>query len=301
MSKHAIIGANIMDRLIKCPGSLKCGNGSLDDYYKSTKGKTRSYTKNRIECNAATTFGMKVDEYSKNLLRWKFGLPEKRKYTNSDDDLGQSDEQKLLRQCGEDYCRHMEALRKRFGKCSLDPAYDMSRYMPSIDNVEFRVTFNPDFVAINEDGTYRGTVYVSDLTTGRSYDRNKMFQVLCCAVGIITTHKECNACICEVYNPVTKEVMISKFYREELEAWRDEVIVPALYRVREALSDRKENIENHRAYNSWCDSFCIYASEGCCACHSNKEKVENDVPIQLNFFYNNMNEKDKEQYAALFK
>lgn len=295
---HSIIGANIMDRLVKCPGSLKVANKSLEEYDKSTANKTNKYAKNRIECNAATVYGQVIDEMSKNYVRWTLGLPEKKKFTKPEHEVDTS-----YTVPAQMYARHMLSLRKRFGKCILDPCYNMTDFIQDLPDVEFRVAFNPDFVALT-DGKYNGTVYISDLTTSISYDRNKMFQVICCAVGIVDHHPETEYCICEVYNTNTREIMISKFSRDELIAYKNDIILPALQKVRDALSCNKYDIDDYRTHCSWCDHYCIFRDT--CP-HASKTIAEeyaiNDVPIQLNFFLDEqykMTSKDAEKYAKLY-
>lgn len=296
--QHCIIGANVMDRLVKCPGSLKVAKQSLEEYDKSTANKKNKYAKNRIECNSATSYGQVIDEMSKNYVRWKLGVPEKRKFTKPEHEVDKS-----YTVPAQMYARHMLSLRKRFGKCMLDPCYTMENFIQDLPDVQFRVAFNPDFVAL-PDGKYAGTVYISDLTTGRNYDRNKMFQLICCAVGIIEHHPETEQCICEVYNTTTREVMISKFSRDELKAYKDDIIIPSLQKVREALASDKDDINDYRAHCSWCDHYCIFRDT--CP-HASKtideEFVVNIVPIHVDIFLDEqykMTPKDAEKYAKLY-
>lgn len=287
---HACIGANCLDRLVKCPGSLKISRGSLEQYDKR-QAAARKYTQNYIENNDATKFGMIVDEMAKNYLRWNYGVPEKRFYTKPEYETS-----KRYMRPANDYFKHMRALRTRFGKCFLDPVYSLSKYMDNLPTVEFRVACSPDFVATRD---YKGLVYISDLTTGAIEDRNKMFQVLVCAVGIIDKYEDVTHCICEVYNSTLRTCQISKFSREELEAYRDDIIVPTLRKVRSAVDSM--NDESYRHYNSWCERYCIFKSEGCQACNRTDEYVDNEVPIHLQFNYTNMSEEEKEAYKNLFR
>ena len=289
---HAIIGANVMDRLVKCPGSLKCGSGTLKQKDEQRKKNLKNYyTKNRIECNRPTELGMKIDEMSKNLVRTHFGAKEKIVYTS---DLDYADLEIYTQ--AKEYAEHMINVRKKMSKCFLDPGYDVSKYIQNLDDVEFRVSFNPDYIAVSESGKI---VYISDLTTGVSYSRNKMFQVICCAVGYMEYHSECERFICEVFNSNTKEVNICKFDKEEIEAYRDDIIIPTLEKVREALSSPKQEIENFRNRNSWCRGFCIFKDDGCCSCKS-ADIVENDIQIQLSFDYKHMSQKDLDNYLDLW-
>lgn len=292
--KHAIIGSNIIDRLVKCPGSLKCGNGSLAEKDEK-RNKPNYYTKNRIECNEATDIGLKVDEMSKAYLRRHFEKPIASSKYVKDIDYCNTD----LTTKAKEYCRHMINLRNIYGKCVIDPAYDLSKYMTNVDGFEFRVVANPDFMAFT-DSNRNGTVYISDLTTGNgSNSRNKMFQLIVCAIGVIDKYELCEHCICEVYNVNTKEVTISKFSRLEIETYRDDVLIPTLDRVKDALCDDKDNIESYRNKCSWCNNFCIYKGEGCKACTSNDKEITNDIPVSLNFYYDMMNDNTRAELTKL--
>lgn len=290
--RHAVIGSNIMDRLVKCPGSLVPGQGSLAVYDRQAKarGKKDRYVKNRIECHPSVILGQKIDELAKSYICYRCGLPEtKRVYIKGKDEMNPN-----IMKPASDYFYHVYKSKNLFAKVEVDPVYDMSKYMPNLPTCEFRVLFNPDVVLHND---YTGLVFISDLTTGQSDARNKMFQVLCCAVGIITNHPEVTACMCEVYNAVTSRVELSKFSREELEAYRDDIIVPTLNKVRSALD--AEDIEEYRSHCSWCDHFCKCKDSGCQTCHSVDAYVENDVPIQLKFFDGMLSAEDKEAVAKM--
>lgn len=294
--KHCVIGANSLDRLVKCPGSLKPGNGSLADYRKKTSGKVDKYVKNRIECNESTTFGNIVDDLAKNYIYWKV-TGENLKFKHA----------KPEHQCNDTYtapaklyCKHILKLRERFGRCMIDPSFKMENFIDDLPDCEFSVSANPDIVVRGTD--YSGTIVVSDLTTSRNYDRNKMFQVICSAVAIVNHHPETEYVICEVFNAVTKEVQLSKFSREELEAYKNDIIIPALQKVRDALSDNSANINEHRCHNSWCSYYCIFRDECPHAQMTCEEEMSyNFVPIQVEFFIDKMTPEDKESYAKLFQ
>ena len=290
---HACIGMNIMDRLVKCPGSLKPGYGSLKEYRAKFEGKKDKYVKNRIECNEATNRGNIIDELAKNYIYWSVtGVEKKKFFVKPEHETDPAYTEPTKR-----YSDHILKLRKRFGKCMLDPVFRMDEFMTRLPNIEFSVSANPDVVVRGED--FSGTIVVSDFTTARSYDRNKMFQVVCSAVAIINHHPETENVICEVFNGVTQEVMLSKFSRKELEAYRDDVIIPALQKVRSGLAD-SENINEYRHRNSWCQGYCIYRDE-CPHAKAYEDFTQNDVPIHVNFFINSMTQEDKENYAKLFQ
>lgn len=288
MSKHGIIGANVMDRLVKCPGSLKLGNGSLASHDKQNKG----YTHNCIEDNESVKFGLIVDELAKDYYRHKVGLPSKKKYfAKLEHELNPVYNEPAIK-----YANHLQKIGKKLGEGIVDPVYDLSRYMKNLDNCEFRVQFNPDFVAMSY--MKRGIAFVSDLSTAKTDDRNKMFQVICCAIGVIKYNPEITDCICEVYNSTSETVQVTKLSREELEAYRDDVILPALSSVSSALES--EDVEEYRHKCSWCNHFCILKYDGCKACNSEDRLVDNIVDIDLEFNLNNMSEEITRAYCNLF-
>lgn len=291
--RHAIIGANILDRLVKCPGSLKVGNGSLADH-DAKQAKKKTYTQNRIECNEATSFGMIVDDLAKSYIYYARTTQHRHlKYAKSEHE---GDPKYFVP--ANKYAKHILKVARRFNAIFLDANYDMSKYMTNLPDCEFRVSMNPDVVIMNYDQS--GLAFVSDLSTARSYDRNKMFQVVCCAIGLVEHFPKITHVVCEVYNAAIEEVQYTRFSREELEAYRDDVLVPALQKVRDALEDSSTNIEQYRHYCSWCSHFCILADEGCQACKCKENPVENDIPINLHFFIDLMNEDDKVAYNNLF-
>lgn len=291
--KHAIIGANIIDRLVKCPGSLKVGNGSLADH-DAKQAKKRTYTQNRIECNEATSFGQIVDDLAKNYIY--YARTGNNRHMSNAKPEHECDPKYFVP--ADKYAKHILKVARRFDAIFLDAKYDMSEYMYDLPDCEFRVMFNPDVAIMNADRS--GVAFISDLSTARCYDRNKMFQVLCCAIGMVKYFPKVTHVICEVYNSTTEEVQYTRFSREELEAYRDDVLVPALQKVRDALEDSSTNIEQYRHYCSWCNHFCVLADEGCQACKCKENPVENDIPINLHFFIDLMNEDDKAAYNNLF-
>lgn len=288
-----------MDRLVKCPGSLKVAKGSLEAYDKYRASKQFQYAQNRIENNDATMFGQIVDELAKSYISFKTDAREpKRKFVKTEHEIDPNYYTPAVA-----YANHIDYVNKRLGpQCNLDPYYCMDNYIQDLPEVEFRVAFNPDVVVGNY--YYSDTVYVSDLSTGKSYARNKMFQVVCCALGVIEHNPATIHCICEVYNTTTRQIMLSKFSRDELEAYRDDIIIPTLQNVREALSCDKNDINHYRSHCSWCDSFCILKDECNHACKSVEEEyADNDVPtdlyISLDEHYR-MTQEDAEKYANLF-
>lgn len=294
--KHCVIGANSLDRLVKCPGSLKPGYGSLKEYRAKFEGKKDKYVKNRIECNEATNRGNIIDELAKNYIYWSVtGIEKKKFFVKPEHETDPAYTEPAKR-----YSDHILKLRKRFGKCMLDPSFKMENFIDNLPDCEFSVSANPDVVVRGED--FSGTIVVSDFTTARSYDRNKMFQVVCSAVAIINHHPETKNVICEVFNGVTQEVMLSKFSREELEVYKNDIIIPALQKVRDALSDNTANINEHRCHNSWCSYYCIFRDECPHAQMTCEEEMSyNFVPIQVEFFIDKMTSEDKESYAKLFQ
>lgn len=291
--RHCIIGANILDRLVKCPGSLKVANGSLADY-DAKQAKKKTYAKNRIECNKATTFGMIVDDLAKSYIYYaRTGNNKHLKYAKPEHEC---DPKYFVP--ADKYAKHILKVARRFDAIFLDANYDMSEYMYDLPDCEFRVSMNPDVVIMNAERN--GIAFVSDLSTAGNYDRNKMFQVVCCAIGLIKYFPNITHVICEVYNSTTEEVQYTRLSREELEAYRDDLFIPALQKVRNALEDNVVDIEQHRHYCSWCSHFCIFADEGCQACKCKDTVAENDIPIDLHFFIDLMNEEDKEAYNNLF-
>lgn len=294
--KHACIGANCIDRLVKCPGSLKPGKGSLAEYRKNQE-RHKSYVKNSIECNTATTFGEIVDELAKSYIYFaRTGNNKKSYYVKPEHEC----DSKYFTPA-KNYADHILKVAKRFDKIFLDARYDVSHYIKDLPDCEFSVSMNPDVVIMNHDQS--GLAFVSDLSTARSYDRNKMFQVLCCAIGLVECNPKVTDVICEVYNSSTEEVQYCKFSKDELLAYRDDLLLPALQRVRDALEDNYTNIEEHRQYNSWCSKYCIYGPKeenSCKACHCCGEMIENEVPIQVHFFLDLRTEADIAAYNNLF-
>lgn len=290
MCKHAIIGANIIDRLVKCPGSLKLGKGSLASHDKSKKG----YTQNRIENNPAVEYGLIIDELAKDYYRFKVGEPSKKMYhVKPEHELS-----KIYSEPAINYANHIVKIQKMFKNVLIDPLYDCSHYMKDIPNIcEFRVQFNPDFVAMSY--FEEGLAFVSDLSTAYNDDRNKMFQVICCAVGIIEKHPKITDCICEVYNVSTNDIMLTRLSRDELIAYKEDIILPALDRVRDAV--QSEDIEEYRHYCSWCDKFCIFKDEGCKHCKDKDNCIENEVDIQLKFNTKDLDEETRQKANNLFK
>lgn len=285
MSFHAIIGANILDRLVKCPGSLKLGKGSLASHDKSKKG----YTKNRIECNKASEYGMIVDELAKDYVAYKCGLREiHHKYVKPKHECDPT-----YYKPADDFSRHIAKMSKRIGSVKIDPVYDLSKYMPHVPNCEFRVQFNPDFVIMNS-----RMALVVELSTAYTDDRNKMFQVICGAVGLIE-YSDIDYVVCEVYNSTTKQVQATRLSREELEAFRDDVIIPTLEKVRDAV--QSEDIEEYRHRCSWCEHFCICKDEGCRACKEQVSEAQNEVWIDVSLDLNNLGIGDQQEYLNLFK
>ena len=284
---HCIIGANILDRIVKCPGSVKPGNGSLAQHDYLNKG----YTQNRIECNKAVVRGLAIDELAKNIIRVKSGMSEKSQHFCTPEDEVDPTYYKPANL----YASHMVKVANKVGKSFIDPMYDCSRYVKNLENCEFRVRFNPDFVAMPY--TEKGTAFISELNTASNDDRNKMFQVICCAVGLIEYYPTIDGCMCEVFNPILEEVSVVKLSRAEIEAYRDDIIKPALDKLRDALDS--DHVEEYRHNCSWCRHYCIFKDEGCQACRNSDEYIENTIDIDLNFklcgvtreildFYNSM-------------
>jgi hypothetical protein len=293
---HACIGANVLDRLVKCPGSLRPGKGSLVEHRKNQE-KHKSYTKNNIECNGATTFGEIVDELAKSYIYFaRTGGSKKSHYVKPEHEC----DPKYF-EPAKKYADHILKVAKRFDNIFIDPRYDMSKYMKNLPDCEFSVSMNPDTVLMNSDRS--GLAFMSELSTARSYDRNKMFQVLCGAIGLIEYFPNITDVICEVYNTSTEEVQYSKFSKEELEAYRDDLIVPTLQKVRNALEDSRDSIEDHRQYNSWCSKYCVFGPKEentCKVCHCGGKMVENEVPVHVHFFLDLRNEADIAAYNNLF-
>lgn len=294
--KHCVIGANSLDRLVKCPGSLKPGNGSLAKY-RNEQAKHKSYVKNTIECNKATSFGEIVDELAKSYIYFaRTGSSKKSRYVKPEHEC----DSKYFTPA-KNYADHILKVAKRFDNIFLDARYDVSHYIKDLPNCEFSVSMNPDVVLMSS--TRDGLAFVSDLSTARSYDRNKMFQVLCCAIGVVECYPKVADVICEVYNSSTEEVQYCKFSKAELIAYRDDLLLPALQRVRDALEDSFTNIEDYRQYNSWCSKYCIYGTKeenSCKTCRCQGEMVENEVPIQVHFFLDLKTDTDLAAYNNLF-
>ena len=282
---HGIIGANILDRLVKCPGSLELGKGSLASYDKSKK----DYVKNRIECNKASEYGMIVDELAKDYVAYKCGLGDIRhKYVKPKHECDPT-----YYKPADDFSRHIFKMSKKIGLVKIDPVYDLSKYMPKVPNCEFRVQFNPDFVIMNSK-----MALVVELSTAYTDDRNKMFQVICGAVGLIE-YSDIEHVVCEVYNASTKEVQATRLSREELEAFRDDVIIPTLEKVRDAV--QSDNIEEYRHRCSWCEYFCICKDDGCRACREQVNEAQNEVWVDVNLDLENLGIGDQQEYLNLFK
>lgn len=273
---HCIIGSNIMDRLVKCPGSLKPGKGSLESYHKSGNKYASTYIENRESVKR----GIAIDGLAKDIILAKAGRAERynSKYTNMN--LLDSS----YTEPAAEWAKHMLKIKQKFGWGSIDPCYNVSKYIENLPNCEFEVSFNPDFVALPYDGA--GIAFVGDLSTGTNNSRNKMFQVICCAVAVIEKHQNITRCVCEVFNPITRKVQIARLNRDELEAYRDDIIIPTLQEVRNALSC--ESVEDYRHYCSWCDQFCIFRSEGCKSCSDRTAEAENDIEIDIEFCLDNI-------------
>ena len=294
---HAIIGANILDRLVKCPGSLKPGFGSLAEHDRK-QAKHKHYAQTRVENNQASRDGEIVDDLAKGYIyEARTGQNKRLKYAKPEHEC----DPKYF-EPAKKYADHILKVAKRFQAVFLNANYDMSKYIDNLPNCEFRVSMNPDIVLMNS--ARDGIAFISDLSTAYTYDRNKMFQLLCCAIGLVENYKQVTHVVCEVYNANLKagtvEVSYAKFSRDELEAYRDDIIIPTLQNVRNALEDREENIEEHRHYNSWCDHYCRFKDEGCKTCTYCGHKVENEVPVHVHFFLDLRNEADIAAYNNLF-
>lgn len=293
---HAIIGANILDRLVKCPGSLKPGNGSLAAH-DGKQLRRKSYKQNKIECSNQTRFGEVVDELAKDYIYYaRTGNNKPHHYVKPEHEC----DPKYF-EPAKKYADHILKVARKFKHIFLDANYDMSNYIDNLPNCEFRVSMNPDVVLMNEHRD--GLAFISDLSTAYSYDRNKMFQVLCCAIGLVEHYPKITDVICEVYNSSYEEVSYCKFSKDELQAYRDDLLVPTLQNVRNALEDRQDNIETYRHNNSWCSKYCVYGPKeenSCKACHCCGEKIENEVPVQVHFFLDLRNEADIAAYNNLF-
>ena len=295
--RHCIIGANIMDRLVKCPGSLKPGYGSLADYDKK-QSIHKHYAQTRIENNTASRDGEIVDDLAKSYIyEARTGQTKRLRYAKPEHEC----DPKYFGPAKK-YADHILKVAKRFSSIFLDASYDMTKYIDDLPDCEFRVSMNPDIAIMNANRD--GLAFISDLSTACTYDRNKMFQLLCCAVGLVEHYKNVDSVVCEVYNANIRadivEVSYSKFSREELEAYRDDIIIPTLQNVRNALADNADNIEDYRHYNSWCDYYCRFKDEGCKTCKCKCQKVENEVPIKLNFFLDLKNDSYIKAYNNLF-